>query len=100
MQTVLFLGLSVGSLYILQKLLDFWRAVRSIQFVILLRLWGFGNIINCCVRNYPGYRTLFSQSGLVSNMIPPMPGIAPGMNYLFLNKHQGQFSPKILVTMI
>ena len=38
MQTALFLGLSIGSLYILHKLLDFWRAVRSIQSVLLLGL--------------------------------------------------------------
>ena len=40
MQNTLFLGLSFASLYILHKLLDFLRAVRSIQFVVLLRLWG------------------------------------------------------------
>ncbi|RDB24803.1 hypothetical protein Hypma_007792 [Hypsizygus marmoreus] len=69
MQTAILVAFSFSILYVVQKLLEFWRAIRSIQ-------------------NHPGYRTLLSPTGVVANFLPPTSGIAPGRNYLFINKHR------------
>ena len=39
-------------------------------------------------RNHPGYRTLLQQPSLLAMFLPPTPGIAPGRNHIFLNKHK------------
>ncbi|KAF9465029.1 cytochrome P450 [Collybia nuda] len=69
MQITLLLVFSVGALYVIQKLLDFMRATRSIG-------------------NHAGYRTLLSQTSVLGNFLPPTPGIAPGRNFLFRRKYQ------------
>ncbi|KAF8726525.1 hypothetical protein AX14_007768 [Amanita brunnescens Koide BX004] len=40
------------------------------------------------VKFLPGYRTLFSMHAFISHAIPPVPGIVPGNNFLFLNKYK------------
>jgi hypothetical protein len=39
MQTALLLAFSVGALYVVQKLLDYRRAINSIQFVLRSSFW-------------------------------------------------------------
>ncbi|GLB37532.1 putative cytochrome P450 [Lyophyllum shimeji] len=69
MAAVPLLAFSFCILYVLQKFLEYWRATRSIH-------------------NHAGYRTLFAQSSVISNFLSPVAGIAPGSNYLFLDKHR------------
>jgi len=69
MGAITLLVFSVGILYVLQRVLEYWRATRSIQ-------------------NHPGHRTLFAQSSVVANFLPPMSGITPGRNHLFVNKYR------------
>ncbi|KAI3614982.1 cytochrome p450 [Moniliophthora roreri] len=64
------IGLLVASfvtLYIIQKILDFKRAVNSIG-------------------GLPGLRTIISQQTLLSNLLPPITGLVPGSNRTFIGK--------------
>ena len=39
-------------------------------------------------RNHPGYRTLLHHRGLPAIFLPAIPGISPGRNHIFLDKHR------------
>ncbi|KAF8070554.1 cytochrome P450 [Lyophyllum atratum] len=64
MGTFALLASSVGILYILQRFLEYWRATRSIQVQDVV-----------CSKQRGG------------ELSPPIPGITPGANHLFLHKH-------------
>ncbi|KAF9039207.1 cytochrome P450 [Panaeolus papilionaceus] len=55
--------------WLCRRLMTFWHATRSIN-------------------NLPGYRTLYSQFGLVAFLLPPIRWICLGTNHSFTNKHE------------
>ncbi|THH17553.1 hypothetical protein EW146_g3277 [Bondarzewia mesenterica] len=69
LQTVFYLLASVVTLYVLQLLLEFRKAVRNIG-------------------NLPGARVLISPSSLLGNIVPRIRPIAMGRNWLWTNKFQ------------
>ncbi|KIM40203.1 hypothetical protein M413DRAFT_446366 [Hebeloma cylindrosporum] len=68
MQTIALLVCSCIFLFIFQKALAFWKAIRAIH-------------------NHPGHRTLFSPASFLSNILPKVAGITLGPNHLFDDKH-------------
>ncbi|KAK7457059.1 hypothetical protein VKT23_010361 [Stygiomarasmius scandens] len=56
-------------LFLLQRLIEFWKFTRL-------------------MRGNPGYRTVLSQRTIFGNLFPAIPGVTPGMNSNFLNKHK------------
>ncbi|KAF9469453.1 cytochrome P450 [Collybia nuda] len=69
MWAVLVLAFFVTVFYIIQRLLDYRGAIRS-------------------VGNHPGYRTLLSQSCLLAKLLPSIHGVSTGRNFLFRHKFQ------------
>ncbi|PPQ65685.1 hypothetical protein CVT26_000317 [Gymnopilus dilepis] len=68
MNNALLLLLSLLFLYTFQKILAFWRAIRSIQ-------------------NHPGDRLLFSPATFIGNFFPKIRYVTAGRNHLFNDKH-------------
>ncbi|PPQ67222.1 hypothetical protein CVT26_007295 [Gymnopilus dilepis] len=62
------LAVTFSLVYVLRLLLNWWNGVRSIG-------------------NMPGYRTLFSQYGMVARILPRLTFINPGGNHFFEDKH-------------
>jgi len=58
-------------LFLLQRLIEFWKFTRL-------------------MRGNPGYRTVLSQRTVFGNLFPAIPGVTPGMNSNFLNKHKSK----------
>ncbi|GLB37921.1 putative cytochrome P450 [Lyophyllum shimeji] len=63
------LASAIATIYVTHRLVDYWRAARSIN-------------------NHPGYRTLLAQTSSIGHFFPPIPGITPGGNHLFMNKYR------------
>ncbi|KDR75779.1 hypothetical protein GALMADRAFT_248468 [Galerina marginata CBS 339.88] len=68
MQGIPLLIVSCGLLYFVRQLVSFWNAVRSIG-------------------HLPGYRTLFSHYSAMAFLFPRAPGLSPGSNHFFSDKH-------------
>lgn len=66
--TGLLLVLCLSVIYVTQKLLAHWCALKS-------------------VGNHPGYRTLLPMGTVLDYFLPRMRGIIPGSNHYFVTKH-------------
>ncbi|KAF9481511.1 cytochrome P450 [Pholiota conissans] len=69
MQSALLLFFSLTVLYVVQKVLAYWKATRAIH-------------------NFPGRRLLFSPASLLGNFLPKIEYINAGRNQLFVFKHE------------
>ena len=89
MRSVLILFSTLVLVYCFRKLLAFLSNVRSIQYVSTKcnnsKGWR-----HLSIRNHPGYRVLLSPNSL-GYLLPRIPGIGPGNNHFFKDKHARMF---------
>lgn len=90
--TGLLLVLCLSVIYVTQKLLAHWRALKSVGFVAYLGLplSADRNWATISYRNHPGYRTLLPVGTVVNNFLPRLRGITPGSNHYFVTKHSSK----------
>ncbi|KAH9480259.1 Cytochrome P450 monooxygenase 124 [Psilocybe cubensis] len=79
-ETIPILLLTFGALYTSHKLFTFWKAIGAID-------------------HLPGYRVAFHDDSLVL-ILTRIPGIAPGFNYLFLDKYTTRYTKWDVTSMV
>ena len=89
MQTIPWLFFSCIFLYIFQKVLAFWKAIRAVQCAQVHHSDYLGSDL-MCHRNHPGHRTLISTRSFLNSFLPKFKGITLGRNYIFDEKHKRQ----------